>query len=259
MSRFGIVLFFVFLFNGLQAQEKELPAEAVMFLPAGYELLDYVQGDLNNDKRMDAILIAKKQGEDTVMDENVKRPMILLTRQTNGKLKHTLRNDNAILCRTCGGVFGDPYEGVMIIPGGFEMLFYGGSSWRWGYTFTFNYNHAKKNWFLTTEKQVRFQAGDPETTTKETTIQSAELGEIPFVLFKSEPVYADTRWKVKSDITQFYDNPDLRSKPRRGYLLKGNIAVGIRHLKNFIHVSYDNGKGTITEGYLLRRDLEQLK
>lgn len=241
------------------AQEKTLPAEATGFLPAGFELLDYVTGDLNGDKKEDAILLAKQPGEDSIMEEELKRPMIILTRQANGKLKQVFRNDNAILCRHCGGVFGDPYESISINPGSFEIIFYGGSSWRWGYTYNFKYNALKKNWYLASEKQVNFHSGDPEGTTKVSLVTAAELGEIPFSAFKSEPVYLDSRWKVKSDITYFYDNPDLASKPRKGYLLKGNIVVGIRHLKNFIEASYDNGKGTITQGYLLKKDLQPLK
>jgi len=34
-------------------------------------------------------------------------------------------------------------------------------------------------------------------------------------------------------------------------------VTGIRQLKNFIEVSFDNGKGVFTDGYILKKDLEK--
>jgi hypothetical protein len=222
-------------------------------------MLDYVTGDLNNDKKMDAILVTRRPGEDTVMEEELKRPLLLLIRQADGKLKQVSRNDSAILCYHCGGVFGDPYEGIEIKPGSFDISFYGGSSWRWGSTYTFKYNPLKKNWYLFNEKQISFHAGDPEKTMKESKINAAELGEISIQSFNSNPVYMDSRWKVKTAKTYFYDSPLLGSKPRKGYLLSGNLVTGIRHFKNFILASFENDKGDITEGYLLKKDLQPVR
>ena len=77
--------------------------------------------------------------------------------------------------------------------------------------------------------------------------------------FKSEPVYEDSRWKVTAAKTWFYDNPELGSKPRKAYLVRGNSVTGIRDLKNFIEVSFDNDKSVKTQGYILRKDLLLLK
>src|SRR5688500_11577808 len=121
------------------AQEKTIPAEARGFLPTGYVLLDYIKGDINGDKKSDAILLAKRPDEDSLFDQETDRPMIILVRDTKGKLKEAARNDNAILCRHCGGSFGDPYEGISLKPNGFDITFYGGSSWRWGHTYSFIY------------------------------------------------------------------------------------------------------------------------
>lgn len=259
MARILFFTFCFFVFTNTNAQVKTLPGEAKGFIPAGYEMLDYITGDLNNDKKMDAILVTKRAGEDTVMEEELKRPFYILLRQPDGKLRQVLKNDNAILCYHCGGVFGDPYEGIETKPGSFDITFYGGSSWRWGSTYSFKYNPTKKNWYLAKEKQLSFHAGDPETTTKESTITAAELGDVPVEKFDANPVYMDSRWKVKSPKTFFYDNPDLKSRPRKGYLVNGNVVTGIRHFKNFILASYENSKGEITEGYILRRDLQLLK
>lgn len=251
-------MFFLFINNASIAQDKTLPVEAKSFVPAGYELLDYIKGDISGDSRSDAIMILKQVGEDTAIDE-LKRLMILLIRISNGKLRQVARNDNAILCRQCGGVFGDPYEGVITKSSAFEISFYGGSSWRWADTYSFVYKRAQNNWYLVKEKHLSFQSGDPEATTKQTTITAAELGEIPFEKFNSVPGWEDSKWKVLREKAYFYDSPVLGSKPRKAYVLKGNVVTAIRQLKNFIEVSYQNDAEEATDGYILRKDLQLQK
>lgn len=241
------------------AQTDSIPDEAKKFIVAGYEPLDYITGDLNGDKKTDAILILKQPGEDSLYGEETPRPMLLLIRQADGKLKQVARNDNAIMCRHCGGVFGDPYEGVEISIRRFSLFFYGGSSWRWAYQYDFAYKAAKKNWFLVKEDQGSFQSGDPEMTMKEVIIKEAELGEVSITAFSTDPVYEDSKWQVKALKTFFYDSPQLGSKPRKGYLIKGDKVTGIRHLKNFIEVSFDNGKGVFTSGFILKKDLLKMQ
>lgn len=244
-----------------KAQELTIPAEAKSFIIPGFEPLDYVTGDINGDRKLDAILVLKQPGEDTVdMDEAKPRLMLLLVRQADGKLKQVARNEKAILCRQCGGVFGDPYNGTIIEANGFTISFYGGSSWRWGNDYRFVYKSLKKNWFLTKESQTSFQSGDPEHTTKEVLIEEKELGIVPFEKFdNSNGFYEESKWKVKVAKTYFFDNPKLGSKPRKGYLLKGNIATSIRELTNFIELSFVDSKENVTSGFILRKDLERVK
>ncbi len=241
------------------AQPPVYPPEAQPFIPEGFDVLDFQAGDLNGDKKSDAILILKQMGEDSILDEDMARPLLILLRQADGKLKQVIRNDKAVMGRNSGGVFGDPYEGTQIFEKGFSLSFYGGSSWRWAYNYEFRWNSLKKNWFLAKESQSSFQSGDPEATMKDTEIDAIELGEVSVDKFNTELGYGESRWKVKAIKSFFYDNPKLGSKPRKGYLLKGNIATGIRQLKNFIEVSFDNGKGTFTSGFILRKDLEAIK
>ncbi len=245
-------------FSGL-SQSKSLPAEAKPFVVKGFEMLDYITGDLNGDKRADAILILKVPGEDTLTEDTLSRPLILLLRQPNGKLKQEKRNDNMVLCYHCGGVFGDPYEEGKISNNGFTLNFYGGSSWRWGYKYTFSYNAGKKNWLLSKEVQESFQSGDPENTTKEVNIGATELDGINFDNFNVNPAYDDSKWKVVAAKTFFFDSPGIGNKPRKGYLLKGNLVTGIRELKNFVEVSFQNSKEQFTNGYVLKKDLEKIK
>ncbi len=243
----------------LQAQSPINPAEVKPFIIEGFEVLDYKTGDLNGDKKPDAIMILKNPGEDSITEENPNRPMIVLIRQADGKLKQVLQNDHAIMCRHCGGVFGDRYEGLNICTNGFTLSFYGGSSWRWAYTYDFVYRPATKNWWLVKETQTNFHSGDPETTMKTAGISETEAGTKSLEKFDYEAGYEESKWKVKTVKTFFYDSPQTASKPRKAYLLKGNIASGLRQLKNFIEVSYEDGKGNYTNGYILRKDLELIK
>lgn len=247
--------------NAINAQDISVPVEARSFIVKEFEPLDYKTGDLNGDKKQDAILILKQTGEESLdIDDAAVRPLIILIRQPDGKLKQIARNDKAIMCRQCGGVMGDPYNGIVITSNGFTLSFYGGSSWRWETDYRFLYKPARKNWFLIKESQLSFHAGDPETTTKKTTIEEAELGEIAFEKFSSDnSEFEESFWKVIAAKTFFYDTPKLGSKPRKGYLIKGNEVVGIRQLKNFIEVNYTDGSYNTTSGYVLRKDLQRQK
>ncbi|MEO7983639.1 MAG: hypothetical protein ABI688_06135 [Bacteroidota bacterium] len=260
MQKLFIVLILLFTTLATKPQEVTVPDEARSFIAKGFEPLDYVTGDLNGDKKTDAILLLKQPGEDTFdIDAASIRPIILLIRQTDGKLKQVARNDKAIMCRQCGGVFGDPYSGTEIITNGFTLSFYGGSSWRWGTDYRFMYKPAKKNWYLVREAQTSFQSGDPERTTTNVTIEETELGEVPFEKVDNSYLSQEIQWKVKAVKTYFYDNPKLGSKPRKGFLLKGNSATGIRELTNFIELSFVDSKNNITTGFILRKDLEKVK
>ena len=253
-----LIIIYISLSIHVNAQQKELPAEAKPFVLANHEMLDYITGDLNGDKKQDAIMILKTPKEDTISDEDQARPLLILIRQANGKLKLEKRNDNLVMCRQCGGVFGDPYDNTEIKNNGFTISFYGGSSWRWGYQYWFDYKPAKKDWYLVKEKQQSFQSGDPETTMKECIIDENELGEISVAKYTDQTITIESKWKVIAAKTFFYDNPKIGSKPRKGYLLKGDAANAIRELKNFVLVSFGDAKSHYTNGYILKKDLQKV-
>lgn len=270
---FRIFFFVFFTSTGITtiAQVDSIPAEAKSFILPGYEPKDYEKGDLNADKRIDAILVLKRIGEDSLYDINtsaedtsseseILRPFIILIRQADGKLKQVLRNDHVIMCRRCGGVFGDPYEGINIHPGGFNVYFYGGSSWRWAQHYYFSYKAAKKNWYLVKFFETSFHMSDPEKAT-DLTIPEAELGEIPVEKFDVESDWEgeEVKWKVIAAKTYFYDNPKLGSKPRKGYLVKGDIVSQMRQYKNFVQVTFSDEKGVYTSGFILKKDLVKVQ
>lgn len=240
------------------AQEKTLPEEATQFVLPGFEMLDYIAGDINNDSKPDALLVLKQKGEDT-MNTDANRPLIILTRQANGKLRKTIQNDSAILCLHCGGVFGDPYEGISIEKNGFEISFYGGSSWRWANRYTFSFSPAKNNWYLTKQYELYYHNTEPEETQKDATIEKEELGDISFSSFNANFNFPESKWKVTAARTFFYNNPKLGSKPRKAYLIKGDIVNTYREFKNFIKVEFSNKKERSSSGFILKKDLVKIE
>lgn len=238
---------------------KKFPVELKPFVFKGYELLDFAEGDLNADTKKDAILILKKEGEDSIMADELARPFLLLLRQPDGKLFLTKRNDSLVMCRNCGGIWGDPYEGLEIKKNSFIISFYGGSSWRWGYNYTFTYNATAKDWFLTREQQISYHNTEAELDLNPCIIEADELGIVPLDKFNYDPAYTETQWKVTAAKAFFYDSPQLGGKHRKGYLMKGDIAVGSRILKNFVEVSFQGNNDNYTSGYMLKSALQQVK
>jgi hypothetical protein len=244
--------------NTVFSQNKALPAEAKSFISKEYEMLDYITGDINNDKRQDALLVLKQKGEDSA-DTDLKRPLLVLIRQTNGQLMKVVQNDSAILCLHCGGIFGDPYESIDTTKNGFIINFYGGSSWRWSCNYTFTFNPVKKNWLLTLQEESSYHNTEIDKTQKDITIEKEELGNISIESFNANFNSTETKWKVASDKTFFYNNPKIGSKPRKGYLLKGDIVSSYRQFKNFVEVYFQNKKAQSSSGFILKKDLVKIE
>lgn len=132
------------------------------FIPAGFSLLDSASGDINKDGNSDFLIILKNDQEETSMDTT--RPLLLLLGKGNGLYKLEARNDSVVLCRGCGGVFGDPYAGVTVKNNFFSVEHYGGSSWRWTRIITFRYDAKTKQIFLHRDAGESFHVENPEKT-----------------------------------------------------------------------------------------------
>jgi hypothetical protein len=244
-------------FLTISAQEKDLtkpPAGSAAFIPPGYEVHDFETGDLNGDGRKDVALVLKLKNEDTLEMGEAQRPLLLLTRGANGKLKQAVRCDSLILCRQCGGVFGDPYEGITISKNSITVNFYGGSGWRWGIEYIFKYEAATNNWWLEKETGIYYHSAEPDKM-KTTVYKREELGKISIGKMNEHLGACERNYKVTATKTYFYEQPDVKSKPRKGYLLKGDIVSCNRQTANFISVYYTNKKDRSSEGFILKKDL----
>ena len=118
------------------------------FVPKGYEVLGNAKGDLNKDSLEDVVMVlksVKENDDDSISDALPPRILVILLRTNNGYALSATSN-TTVLCRTCGGAFGDPFENIQIEKQVITISHYAGSNWRWALTYKFRYQ--KDNWYL---------------------------------------------------------------------------------------------------------------
>lgn len=171
---------------------KEIPQKTISkpkfvaseIIPKGYTILDSVTGNLNLDDFQDMILVLKKTNEENTdtMDDEESRPLYILLGDINGSYTIAAKNNKTVYCSNCGGIFGDPYEGITIKNGYFSVEHYGGSNWRWTKIITYKYVEKEKNWFLHKDGSTSFHTSNPdEATTKIRTTK--DFGKVEFTKF----------------------------------------------------------------------------
>src|SRR6185436_11190495 len=116
------------------------------------QALAYTIVDLDGDGRKDAVLILRRTDEEEHTGGDVPRPLLLLVRQADGRLKQVRRTDHLVYCSRCGGMLGDLYSQLKAARRGFTVSFAGGTaSSHWVVAYTFAYDDAAKNWLLAEE------------------------------------------------------------------------------------------------------------
>ena len=151
-----------------QNDEVAVPTNVRPFVGKGKIAIALEKSDLNADGRQDMILVTSEFiPENADWEEGAgERSVMILVRESNGSLRLSARNDLAVLCRNCGGVFGDPFAGVDVRGTRFTINNYGGSNDRWSYSYTFDYSRRDKTWQLVKVVDESFHALDPKHTTK---------------------------------------------------------------------------------------------
>ena len=174
----------------LIAQENELkiPAEVAPFVEPGTKAIALEKADLNGDRRDDFILVLEK--ESAARDENEfpvnQRPLLILLRGADGKLTSSKRNERVVMCSQCGGVFGDPFDGVIAGRNTFSVEHYGGSNWRWKFSYKFNYSRIDQTWQLVQVKELHYHTSNPNKVDSKIYTPPRHFGKIDIADFDSE-------------------------------------------------------------------------
>lgn len=108
------------------------------FIPAGCDTLGTAIGDLNKDGMPDLAVAIYDKAEADSMDNP--RLLLVLFKTAEGYMLAG-RSEQILLCKGCGGMFGDPFAGIEIKKGVLGVDHYGGSAWRWSNTLSFRYQN----------------------------------------------------------------------------------------------------------------------
>jgi hypothetical protein len=259
---YSTILYFLLApFLAFAQRNTIVTTELQPFILSGYSLYDYVEGDMNKDGIKDIALILQMENEDSlkyqIQDrDSLRRPFILLLRDKSKLLTSILRNDNLIYCALCGGGMGDPYEGMKIEKSTLTFNFYGGSSDRWALEYKFAYD-GKNDWKLQYERQNNYSTHNPDKQSAEALNGDEFIDNSIFNFSIYNKDHSLINWVVVATKTFFYNTANINAKPRKGYVVKGDVVECIRELKNFIYVLYKSKKGTIFSGYLLKQHLKK--
>ncbi len=108
------------------------------FQPAGSEVIETVDGDLDGDNIPEKVIVYNTK--DTTDFGSIREIQIL--KNFNGKWKILEKSRNAVLESNSGGMMGDPYGDTKIEKGILMISQYGGSSWKWGYTDKYRFQNG---------------------------------------------------------------------------------------------------------------------
>lgn len=190
------LLAMIFFVSSINAQNNEIkvPADVQTFVEKGAKVLALESADLNGDNMKDYILVFERQNP-TEKDEydypKNQRPLLILTRDKNNKLSEAKRNEHIVMCSECGGMMGDPFMGVEVGTKTFTVNHYGGSAWRWGLSYKFNYSRIDKTWQLVRFEREDFHAIDQAKTMKREIKLPKDFGKVDISDF--EPAMFDEK------------------------------------------------------------------
>lgn len=136
------------------------------FIPKDWKLISKVQGDLNKDKLKDIAAVIEYSGEyvdNDYTEFGQPRIFFVIFQKKDGTYKLSVQSDHLIMKAKEGGVYGDPFEGMEYRRGTVVVSLYGGSNWRWGYTYIFRFQN--KDWYLIGKTEVSEYTLTGESTT----------------------------------------------------------------------------------------------
>jgi hypothetical protein len=139
------------------------------------------KGDLNKDGIDDAVLALYHTMENEDMekintDSIPPRLLVILFGSSKGYIQ-SAKSSTTLLRKYCGGVFGDPFNGIIIDKNVLTISHYGGSNWRWSITDKFRFQNS--NWYLI--GQTKYSYWDIENCDKLNDFAGTDYEDINFV------------------------------------------------------------------------------
>ena len=175
-------------FVAAQDDTLKIPEEVKPFVEAGTKAIAVEAADLNGDGRGDFVLVLERLNPAVDKDDFPvnQRPLLILLRGEGGRLAAAKRNERLVMCSKCGGVFGDPFEGVEAGRNTFTVNFYGGSNWRWKYAYRFNYSRVDQTWQLVRSEEIHYHTSDPDKMKTRVFTPPRDYGKIDLADFDPE-------------------------------------------------------------------------
>ncbi len=167
---------------GVKSEQKT----KALLIPEGFEIMDTDTITIVTDTYV--VNALKHEAEDSLSNINTEpvRPISILKSVKGAEFELIARNDSIILCQQCGGLYGDPWDGIYTEEDAFSVHHMGGSNNRWTRDLKFQYNSEKGGWFLISDRGVNFWTHDPEGTLEyDLYTEGDSLGLIPFRSFKT--------------------------------------------------------------------------
>lgn len=117
-------------------------------IPQGYSASTRVDGDIDGDGHIDALVVLERSpGRRDALES---RALLLVS----GRDGFQVLAPRAVLCRQCGGMFGDPLQGVQVLSSGFTLRFEGGSRELWSQEFEFASDRDQRTWTMVRQVDV---------------------------------------------------------------------------------------------------------
>jgi hypothetical protein len=157
------IIFSSVLTNEIFGQGKFKTNKFEAFVPPAYRIMDMASADLNNDNYADYVLVLQNMNE--TWDGDELRPLLIIVGGTKGSLSLLARNDNIVLRKNAGGVFGDPYKSISLKDGLLSIEHSIGSSWKWNRIITFTYDSSIKDFVLHKDADISYHISDPNKQT----------------------------------------------------------------------------------------------
>ena len=156
----AVILMFGGVFAYQYLKNSQMPAEETKspevngtktveeFIPKDYHEIVRAEGDLNKDGLNDIAIVVEEKNKTANGSEcyDCRRSLLILFKTKDGGYELSIKSDKAIRLASEGGVFGDPLDSIQVDNGSLLISFYGGSSWRWSYSYRFRYQD--NGWFL---------------------------------------------------------------------------------------------------------------